>query len=178
MNEQITASRVQVITESGEQLGILPFSEALGMAREQDLDLVEMAVRDGVVIAKIIDWQKQLFIEKKNKKKNQATAKKTELKTLRLSYAIGEHDMEIRRNQAEKFAKEGHILRIELPLRGREMRFQDMARTKLQSFVDSIAKIYRIDGPIKFMGRRFNIQLHPLTPSSGKQKPTQEAKSV
>jgi translation initiation factor IF-3 len=166
MNEQITASRVQVITESGEQLGILPFSEALGMAREQDLDLVEMAVRDGVVIAKIIDWQKQLFIEKKNKKKNQATAKKTELKTLRLSYAIGEHDMEIRRNQAEKFAKEGHILRIELPLRGREMRFQDMARTKLQSFVDSIAKIYRIDGPIKFMGRRFNIQLHPLTPSS------------
>ena len=166
MKEQITASRVQVITESGEQLGILPFSEALGMAREQDLDLVEMAVRDGVVIAKIIDWQKQLFIEKKNKKKNQATAKKTELKTLRLSYAIGEHDMEIRRNQAEKFAKEGHILRIELPLRGREMRFQDMARTKLQSFVDSIAKIYRIDGPIKFMGRRFNIQLHPLTPSS------------
>jgi translation initiation factor IF-3 len=166
INEQIVASRVQVISESGEQFGVMPLSEALNMAREQELDLVEMAVRDGVVIAKIIDWQKQLFIEKKNKKKNQATAKKTELKTLRLSYAIGEHDMEIRRNQAEKFAKEGHILRIELPLRGREMRFQDMARTKLQSFVDSIAKIYRIDGPIKFMGRRFNIQLHPLTPSS------------
>ena len=166
INEQIVASRVQVISESGEQFGVMPLSEALNMAREQELDLVEMAVRDGVVIAKIIDWQKQLFIEKKNKKKNQATAKKTELKTLRLSYAIGEHDMEIRRNQAEKFAKEGHILRIELPLRGREMRFQDMARTKLQSFVDSIAQIYRIDGPIKFMGRRFNIQLHPLTPSS------------
>lgn len=166
INEQIVASRVQVISESGEQFGVMPLGEALSMAREQELDLVEMAVRDGVVIAKIIDWQKQLFIEKKNKKKNQATAKKTELKTLRLSYAIGEHDMEIRRNQAEKFAKEGHILRIELPLRGREMRFQDMARTKLQSFVDSIAKIYRIDGPIKFMGRRFNIQLHPLTPSS------------
>ena len=178
INEQIVASRVQVISESGEQFGVMPLSEALNMAREQELDLVEMAVRDGVVIAKIIDWQKQLFIEKKNKKKNQATAKKTELKTLRLSYAIGEHDMEIRRNQAEKFAKEGHILRIELPLRGREMRFQDMARTKLQSFVDSIAKIYRIDGPIKFMGRRFNIQLHPLTPSSWKQKLTQEAKSV
>jgi translation initiation factor IF-3 len=166
INEQITASRVQVISESGEQLGTMPLNEALSMAREQELDLVEMALRDGVVIAKIIDWQKQLFIEKKNKKKNQATAKKTELKTLRLSYAIGEHDMEIRRNQAEKFAKDGHILRIELPLRGREMRFQDMARTKLQSFVDSIAQIYRIDGPIKFMGRRFNIQLHPLTPSS------------
>lgn len=178
MNEQITASRIQVISESGEQLGIMSLGEALGMARDQDLDLVEMAVREWVVIAKIVDWQKQLFIEKKNKKKNQATAKKTELKTLRLSYAIGEHDMEIRRNQAEKFAKEGHILRIELPLRGREMRFQDMARAKLQSFVDSIAKIYRIDGPIKFMGRRFNIQLHPLTPSSWKQKPTQEPKSV
>jgi translation initiation factor IF-3 len=63
--------------------------------------------------------------------------------------------MDVRRNQAEKFAKEGHILRIELPLRGREMRFQDMARSKLQSFVDSVAQIYRIDGPIKFLGRRF-----------------------
>jgi len=172
MNEQITASRVQVINESGEQLGVMSLNEALGMAREQELDLVEMAMRDGVVVAKIVDWQKQQFIEKKNKKKNQAATKKTELKTLRLSYAIGDHDMEIRRKQAEKFAKEGHILRIELPLRGREMRFQDMARSKLQSFVDSIAKIYRIEGPIKFMGRRLRyewlhrIQLHPLTPSS------------
>ena len=178
MNEQISDSQVQVISESGDQLGTMSLGEALSMAREQDLDLVEMAVREWVVIAKIIDWQKQLFIEKKNKKKNLSATKKTELKTLRLSYAIGEHDMEIRRKQAEKFAKEGHILRIELPLRGREMRFQDMARAKLQSFVDSIVSIYRIDGPIKFMGRRFNIQLHPLTPSSWKQKPTPEQKSA
>ncbi len=166
INEQITASKIQVISEEGEQLGIFPIHEALAMARERDLDLVEMAVRDGFVIGKIIDWKKQIFIDKKNKKKNQSGTKKTELKTLRLSYAIGEHDMEIRRNQAEKFAKDGHILRIELPLRGREMRFQDMARAKLQSFVDSIASFYRIDGAIKFMGRRFNIQLHPLNPSA------------
>lgn len=166
MNEQIIAQRVQVISEDGEQLGVMSLQEALTKAREQDLDLVEVAVKSDLVIAKIIDWQKHLFIEKKNKKKNQSNAKKTELKTLRLSYAIGEHDMEIRRNQAEKFAKDGHLLKIELPLRGREMRFQDMARAKLQSFVESIASFYKIDGPIKFMGRRFNLQLHPLTPSS------------
>ena len=178
MNEQIIAHKIQVISEDGEQLWVMSLQEALSKAREQELDLVEVANKGDVVIAKIIDWQKHLFIEKKNKKKNQANTKKVELKTLRLSYAIGEHDMEIRRNQAEKFAKEGHILRIELPLRGREMRFQDMARIKLQSFVDSIALIYRIDGPIKFMGRRFNIQLHPLTPSSWKQKPTQDPKNA
>jgi translation initiation factor IF-3 len=143
MNEQIVARTVQVISETGEQLGTMPLAEALAMSREQDLDLVEVAERDGVVIAKIIDWQKHLFIEKK--KKSQSAGKKVELKTLRLSYAIGEHDMEIRRNQAEKFAKDGHILRIELPLRGREMRFQEMARAKLQSFVDSIATLYKID---------------------------------
>lgn len=118
------------------------------------------------MIAKIIDWQKQQFIDKKNRKKNLANARKTELKTLRLSYAIGEHDMDVRRVQADKFAKEGHTLRIELQLRGREMRFQDMARAKLQAFVESIAHIYRADEPIRFLGRRFNIQLHPLTPSS------------
>lgn len=176
INEQIIAQKIQVISEEGEQLGTMSLHEALSLAREQDLDLVEVAERNGVVVAKIINWQKHLFIEKK--KKTQSASKKVELKTLRLSYAIGEHDMEIRRNQAEKFAKDGHILRIELPLRWREMRFQDIARVKLQSFVDSIAKIYKIDGPIKFMGRRFNIQLHPLTSSSWKQKPTQEAKSA
>ena len=174
INEQIIASKIQAISETWEQLGIMSLHEALDRAREQDLDLVEVAEKDGIVIAKIINWKKHLFIEKK--KKTQSASKKVELKTLRLSYAIGEHDMEIRRNQAEKFSKDGHILRIELPLRGREMRFQDMARVKLQSFVDSIATFYKIDWPVKFMGRRFNIQLHPLTSSSWKQKPTQEAK--
>ena len=115
INEQIIAQKIQVISEEGEQLGTMSLHEALDLAREQDLDLVEVAERNGVVVAKIINWQKHLFIEKK--KKTQSAGKKVELKTLRLSYAIGEHDMEIRRNQAEKFAKDGHILRIELPLR-------------------------------------------------------------
>ena len=79
INEQITASRVQVISESGEQLGVLPLHEALTLAREQDMDLVEMALRDGVVIAKIIDWQKQLFIEKKQKKKRKERRKERRL---------------------------------------------------------------------------------------------------
>jgi len=178
INEQIVASRIQVIAEDGEALGIMSLADALARARSVDLDLVEVATREGVVIAKIINWQKHLFEEKKNKKKQQASSKKVELKTLRLSYAIGEHDMEIRRKQAEKFAKEGHVLKLELQLRWREMRFQDIAREKLQSFTDSIATLYRTDGPIKFLGRRFIIQLHPLTTSAWKQKPTQEAKSV
>ncbi len=106
INEQIVASKIQVIAEDGEALGIMSLSEALTRARSVDLDLVEVASREGIVIAKIINWQKHIFEEKKNKKKQQAGAKKVELKTLRLSYAIGEHDMEIRRKQAEKFAKE------------------------------------------------------------------------
>jgi translation initiation factor IF-3 len=176
INEQIMAPRVQVISEAGEQLGVMSLGDALSRAREQDLDLVEVAEKEWVVIAKIIDWQKHLFIEKK--KKSQSAGRKTELKTLRLSYAISEHDMEVRRNQAEKFAKEGHILKIELQLKGREMRFQDQARAKLQSFAESIATFYRIDGPIRFLGRRFSIQFHPLTSSSWKQKPIQEAKNA
>lgn len=106
INEQIVASKIQVIGPDGDPLGIMSLADALSEARSHDLDLVEVASREGVVIAKIINWQKHLFEEKKNKKKQQANNKKTELKTLRLSYAIGEHDMDIRRNQAEKFAKE------------------------------------------------------------------------
>jgi len=86
INEQIIAQKIQVISEEGEQLGTMSLHEALSLAREQDLDLVEVAERNGVVVAKIINWQKHLFIEKK--KKTQSASKKVELKTLRLSYAI------------------------------------------------------------------------------------------
>lgn len=165
MNEQIVANQVQVISEDGEKLGIMPLAEALRQAREQEKDLVEVAQNNGISIAKIIDWKKHLFEEKKQQKKQKSVQKKTELKTLRLSYAISEHDMDVRRNQAEKFHKDGHILRLELQLRGREMRFQDIAKSKMEIFTESISNIYKLDGPIKFLGRRFISQLHPITSS-------------
>lgn len=79
------------------------------------MDLVEVGVRDGVPMTKILDYGKEQFKKKKNQQKGKQH--KVDLKTLRISYKISEHDLNVRRNQAEKFSKLGHNLRIELLLR-------------------------------------------------------------
>lgn len=76
---------------------------ALNLAGEKDLDLVEVGLQDGIVLAKIVDYGKQLFKQQKQQSHNKGNAKKTELKTTKLTYKIGDHDMEIRRIQAEKW---------------------------------------------------------------------------
>jgi len=101
-NENIKADKVQVITESGEQLGIMSLSEAISKAGALDMDIVEIGMQEGIVMTKMMDYGKFLF--KQQKSQNKSHSKKTEVKTIKLTYKIGDHDLLIRKNQAVKFA--------------------------------------------------------------------------
>lgn len=159
INEQIIATTVHAISEKGEQLGEIPLSKALKRAEEVSMDLVEVGTRDGAPVVKIMDYGKQLFKKKKNQQKSKTT--KVELKTLRISYKISEHDLDVRRKHAEKFAKQGHMLRIELLLRGRERQFQEVAEKKMDSFIQSLSEIYVIQTALKVTGNKLFVQLSP-----------------
>lgn len=100
INEAITAREMIVVSEDGEMLGRMSREEALSRAEEADLDLVEMGMQDGIPLAKIIDYGKFLFKQQKQQSHNKSQAKKTEMKTMKLTYKIGEHDLEVRRKQA------------------------------------------------------------------------------
>ncbi|HRI36614.1 MAG TPA: translation initiation factor IF-3 [bacterium] len=117
LNEAITARQISVIGEEGEQHGTFSRDEALAFASERELDLVEVGERDGVVIAKMMDYGKHLFRQQKNQNKNRAASKKAEMKTLKITYKIGEHDLSVRANQAKKFAEHRHPLKVTLQLR-------------------------------------------------------------
>lgn len=91
--------------------------EALRKAEEENLDLVEVGTQEGIVLAKIVDYGKYLFKQQKQQSQNKNNQKKTELKTMKLTYKIGDHDLDVRRNQAEKWAKEGNPMKIILQLR-------------------------------------------------------------
>lgn len=107
INDAITASQLAVISDEGEFLGKMSRNEALSLAESQDLDLVEMGgVQDGLPLCKIMDYGKYVFKQQKQQSQNKSQAKKTEMKTMKLTYKIGEHDLDVRRNQAEKWAKE------------------------------------------------------------------------
>lgn len=102
INESIRAPQVQVIAESGEQLGIMTLADAISTASALEMDIVEIGMQDGVVLTKMMDYGKFLF--KQQKAQNKSHSKKTEVKTIKLTYKIGDHDLEIRKNQAIKFA--------------------------------------------------------------------------
>lgn len=117
INDAIIARELVVISDSGESLGKMSREEALRRAEEDNLDLVEVGVQDGITLAKIVDYGKYLFKQQKQQSQNKSNQKKTELKTMKLTYKIGDHDLDVRRNQAEKWAKEGNPMKIILQLR-------------------------------------------------------------
>ena len=79
------------------------------------------------------------------------------MKTIRITFKIGDHDLAVKRKQAEKFAEDGHPLKVSLMLRGRENHYGDLASEKIQSFITSLEDIYKADAPVKRTGNTFNV---------------------
>lgn len=163
INDAIIARELMVISDTWESLGKMTRDAALTLAGEQDLDLVEVGMQDGIPLTKIIDYGKFVFKQQKQQSQNKSNTKKTELKTMKLTYKIGDHDLDVRRNQAEKWAKEWNPMKIFLQLRGRENQYEDLAVAKIQEFVASMEEFYRKDEKSKVLkqGNTFNLILYP-----------------
>ena len=136
----------------------MPLAEAIDKAAALEMDIVEIGIQEGVVLTKMMDYGKFLF--KQQKTQNKSHSKKTDVKTIKLTYKIGDHDLEIRKNQAIKFAAAGHPLKIILSLRGRENHYEGLAMDKVNEFVASLADVYKADGKVMKAGNNFSILLH------------------
>ncbi len=162
LNAQIRESQVAVIGEEGEVYGILTIDQALDKAEQNEKDLVEIGMQNGIVLCKIMDYGKFLFKQQKNQSHGRASSKKADVKTLKITYKIGDHDLDIRRKQAEKFAKEGHPLKIMLTLRGRENNFVALASAKMKEFIGSLAEFYKTpEANIVKAGNNFSTLIYP-----------------
>ena len=162
LNKDIRANIVQVIDDEGENLWEMKLEEALQKAREQELDLMEIGQRQDIVLVKILDYGKHLYRQKKLEQKNKQKGKAPDMKTIRITFKIGEHDLDVKRKQAEKFAADGHPLKVSLMLRGRENHYGDIAATKVDDFIESLNEIYKADGPVKRSGNMFNVMMKPI----------------
>lgn len=163
INENITAPEVVVISDEWEMLWRKSLNDALHLAEVKGLDLVEMGMQEGVPLCKIMDYGKHVFRQQKQQAHNKNQAKKTEIKTMKLTYKIGDHDLDVRRKQAEKWAKEWNPMKIFLQLRGRENQYEDIALEKIEEFILSVEDFYKKDDRSKLQkqGNTFNIILHP-----------------
>lgn len=149
LNDEIRARKVQIITDEGENLGEMPLSEAKTLAKEKELDLMEIWKNWDVSIVKLLDYWKYLYRQKKQANKQKVQSKTPDLKTIRITFKIGEHDLEIRKKQAEKFWAAHHPLKVTLMLKWRENHYVDLASEKMNSFVESISEIYKLEWEVR-----------------------------
>jgi len=149
VNDKIRAYKVQLITDDGENLGDMLMKEARNIASERSLDLMEMWKKWDITIIKILDYWKFLYKQKKQEQKNKQKWKTPDLKTVRITFKIWEHDLQTRVKQVMKFWELGHPLKVTLMLRWRENHYGSLAQEKMEIFIKLIEEAYKLEGPIK-----------------------------
>jgi len=158
VNNQIRAPQVRVIDETGKQVGVLELGEAFRIAKERNLDLVQVTEKVEPPVCKIMDYGKYLYALQKKERKIKIK-RAGELKGVRLGFNISPHDLETRARQAENFLKEGDKVRIELPLKGREKALPEFAKEKINNFLEILARLipYKVERELKRELRGFTI---------------------
>ena len=137
INNQIRAIRVRLIDETEKQVGVVSLGEAIQMARERNLDLIQVTERTEPPVCKIMEYGKYLYSLQKREK---GVKKSSEIKGIRLGFNISPHDLEIKANLAEKFLKKGNRVKINMILRGREKGFSELAKEKIKQFAEILGK--------------------------------------
>jgi translation initiation factor IF-3 len=153
-NLQITAPEVRVIDENGENMGVLSTAAAVAAAQERGYDLVEVDPRPVPPICKILNLGQFKYEREREARKKKSKAKSVEVKGIRLSPRIGQHDLETRLRTAESFLEDGDKVKVEIILRGREKAFAHLARGVIESFIKQLGEKcpLTIEQPIQVQG--------------------------
>jgi translation initiation factor IF-3 len=160
-NFQISAPEVQVIDDTGQHLGTMTTKEAIAKAHEQSLDLVEVAPTAKPPVVKFIDFGKFQYQQEKLMRKQKSKAKKVEVKGIRLSAKISDHDLTTKANQASAFLEDGQKVKIELILRGRENQHTELAKILMQNFTKQITIPFQIEQNISKQGNKLIMIILP-----------------
>jgi translation initiation factor IF-3 len=163
INEGIRDKEVRVIDSDGTQLGILPIEEALQLSIDRKLDLVKVAPQAKPPVCKIMDYGKYRYELQKKEKEARKKQKQNivELKEIRLSTFIEEHDLMVKANNAVKFLKEGDKVKVSLRFRGRERDHVDVGQRVMQRFTEAISDAGNVERAPLLEGRSLIMILAP-----------------
>ncbi len=153
INRQIKAREVQLIGENGEKLGIISFNEALEKAEEKKLDLVLVAPNSTPVVCKIMNYGKYKFEQAKKEKEAKKKQKALEVKEIRVTPNIEEHDFGFKSKNARKFLQEGNKVKITVRFRGREVNNSKAGEVVLNKFIENLEDISIVEKKPKLEGR-------------------------
>ncbi len=163
INEEITDKEVRVISESGEQLGIMPPKEALKLAEEKSLDLVKIAPQANPPVCKIMDYGKYRFEQTKREKEARKKQKTVDIKEVRLSLKIDTHDFETKVGHAKRFLTAGDKVKVSIRFRGRELAHPQIGLDNMERFAAACEEFGTVEKAAKLEGRQMLMFLAPKT---------------
>lgn len=152
-NRQIRAKEIQLIGDNGEKLGVISFNEALERAEEQNLDLVLVAPNSNPPVCKIMNYGKYKFEQAKKEKEAKKKQKVFELKEIRVTPNIEEHDFSFKSKNARKFLEDGNKVKITVRFRGREVNNAKAGEAVLNKFIEALSEIASVEKAPKLEGR-------------------------
>jgi len=159
-NQMIRVPEVRLVGDNIEP-GIFPLADALKMAQEQQLDLVEISPGANPPVCKIIDYNKFLYDEKKKKKEMKAKSKTSEVKEVRFTPNTDDHDFEFKCKHAEKFLLDGNKVKAHVQFKGRAIMFKERGELLLLKFADRLKDVGALEGLPKMEGKRMLVMFAP-----------------
>jgi len=167
-NENIRAPKVRVIGESGEQLGVMTLGDAIQMARQQELDLVEVAPNADPPVARMLDYGKLRYLYSKKERESRKSQKSTELREVRFRPNIGQHDLEAKLRKVKEFIGDGAKVKLTVRFRGRESVHQQVGLGLLKRVAEDLKDEIRLEKPPAMEGRALSMILIPNTTKTEK----------
>ncbi len=163
INEQIRDKELRIVTDDGEQLGVMDAAAAQAIANERGMDLVKIAPQAKPPVCKIMDYGKYKFELNKREKENRKNQKVVNIKEVQLSPSIDTNDFNTKCRNAMKFLKHGDKVKVMVRFRGREVSHSEIGYTLLEKFAEQLKEAGTVEKPAKLEGRNMIMFLAPLS---------------
>jgi translation initiation factor IF-3 len=181
INDRIRAREVFLVGADGEQLGVRPLPEALAQAREQELDLVEVAPNANPPVCRIMDYGRYVYEQEQRRRQSKRKATNVVIKEMKFRPKIDEHDYTTKMKHVVRFLGEGNKVKLTIMFRGREMAHPELGLKILQRVADDVADVAEVESNPRQDGRNMTMVLHPTRKDgkkpSSKQEPEAPAES-
>ncbi|MGE5380247.1 MAG: translation initiation factor IF-3 [Methylocystaceae bacterium] len=161
MNEEIKVREVRLVGEDGEQLGIVPIKQALDLAEERNLDLVEVAPGAKPPVCRIMDFGKFCYEQSKREKEARKKQRIITVKEVKMRPNIERHDMEVKAANARRFLEDGDKVKVTIMFRGREVSHSELGSALCRRFAEELSALATVEKEPKLEGRNMTMFLTP-----------------
>lgn len=162
INEDIRVREVRLIDQNGEQAGIVPTSDALNMAKDLDLDLVEVSPQARPPVCKLLNYGKYKYELEKKTREQKKNASQVRLKEVRMQPKIEQHDMAFKTKHVQEFLGQGNKVKVTIRFRGRELAHTEIGKEKLDRILGLLEEdSFKVDSPPRMEGRFMSMMLSP-----------------